>query len=86
MEGVSAFVLAGGRSSRMGTDKALLPFGEQNLLELALGKAKAGRARHRLSWVRESGMRLTATSSKIDFRIAGHWAEFMPRCVPHRPI
>src|SRR5579863_1133978 len=37
--GVSAFILAGGRSSRMGVDKALLSLGEQTLLERALQTA-----------------------------------------------
>lgn len=41
VEVASAFILAGGRSSRMGTDKALLRFGDKNLLQVAIGKAKA---------------------------------------------
>jgi molybdopterin-guanine dinucleotide biosynthesis protein A len=41
VEAVTAFVLAGGRSSRMGTDKALLSFGGQTLLQRALRIAGA---------------------------------------------
>ena len=40
MGDVSIFVLAGGRSSRMGSDKALLPIGEVNLLQLTLARAR----------------------------------------------
>ncbi len=41
MDGVTAFVLAGGRSSRMGSDKALLQLGGLTLLERALQTARA---------------------------------------------
>jgi molybdenum cofactor guanylyltransferase len=46
VENVTAFVLTGGRSSRMGADKALLPFREQTLLvrTLDVAAAVAGRA------------------------------------------
>jgi len=41
MEGVSAFVLAGGKSSRMGTDKAFVELGGRRLLDRALELTEA---------------------------------------------
>src|SRR3974377_2140775 len=41
MTGVTAFVLAGGKSSRMGRDKAFLVFRGQTLLERALQSLRA---------------------------------------------
>jgi molybdopterin-guanine dinucleotide biosynthesis protein A len=37
---VTAFAIAGGRSRRMGRDKALLPWGDSTLLEHALGRLR----------------------------------------------
>lgn len=41
MATVCAFILAGGKSSRMGSDKALLRFGAETLLESALNRLRA---------------------------------------------
>lgn len=41
MESISGFVLAGGKSSRMGRDKCLLRLGGRTLLESALEKVRA---------------------------------------------
>ena len=41
MEGISGILLTGGKSTRMGTDKASLPFGNGTLLTVQLEKFRA---------------------------------------------
>ena len=41
MDGISGIILAGGRSSRMGRDKAALPFGDGTLLSAQTKKLHA---------------------------------------------
>ena len=41
MQSISAILLAGGKSTRMGRDKAALPFGDGTLLSVQLGKLRA---------------------------------------------
>jgi molybdopterin-guanine dinucleotide biosynthesis protein A len=45
VDGITAFVLAGGKSTRMGADKAFLDFGGRTLLEGALARARDVAAR-----------------------------------------
>jgi molybdopterin-guanine dinucleotide biosynthesis protein A len=51
---LSAFVLAGGKSSRMGTDKAFLKIGPNTLLEHALGLARSAAEEVRIVGKRET--------------------------------
>jgi molybdenum cofactor guanylyltransferase len=53
MQGVTVFVLAGGQSTRMGSDKALLRLEGETLLERALQLAKAVGAPARIVGARE---------------------------------
>ncbi len=53
MIGATAFVLAGGKSSRMGSDKALLTLGEQTLLTQALRTVSAVASTIRISGSRQ---------------------------------
>lgn len=53
VDDLTAFILAGGRSSRMGQDKAFLKFGDKTLLELATDLAGAATRNVRIVAPRE---------------------------------
>jgi molybdopterin-guanine dinucleotide biosynthesis protein A len=69
MDGVNGFVLAGGQSSRMGTDKALLDLNGRTLLERAmdtLSKVAGG------VWILGSRERFEAFGNVIEDEFPGH--------------
>lgn len=68
MGNYSGIVLAGGKSSRMGTDKALLPFGKSTLLE------------HQISLLQRSGIE----DVMISGRYAVEGARTVPDILPER--
>lgn len=70
--GAEGFVLAGGRSTRMGQDKALLQWGGQTLLELALEK---------LSGLGGPAPRIAAARADLS-RYAPVVADLHPGCGP----
>ena len=62
MEQVDAFILIGGRSTRLGRDKAFVELGEMTLLERALGTVQAVSTFERVTIVAGNSMQLATQS------------------------
>jgi CTP:molybdopterin cytidylyltransferase MocA len=65
MAEITAFVLAGGQSSRMGRDKAFIELEGRTLLTSSAARR---------------GLKLTERWSKTSSRTVGRWAESTQRC------
>ncbi len=95
---VHGFVLAGGKSSRMGRDKALLAFGSRPMIEIALEKLRSVCAQVSIAGNRQDLVSLAPVISETRLdagpvsgieagvRASGHpWALFIPVDVPLVP-
>lgn len=71
VNGVSVFILAGGRSTRMGTDKALLQFDGMSLLERALKAAREVGDNVRIVGARERYAEFGAAVVEDEFQQCG---------------
>ena len=76
---VTAFILAGGKSTRMGADKAFVEYDGRTLLARALDLARSFTPMC-ASWEVQKSLRRLPRWWKIYSATAGRWAEFMPRC------
>ena len=76
---VAAFILAGGKSTRMGADKAFVTLEGRTLLARALELARSVTADVRIVGDARSLRRLLRWS-RTYFASAGRWEEFTPRC------
>lgn len=82
---VAAFILAGGKSTRMGTDKAFVMLDGRTLVARALELAQAAASDVRIVGDRAK-FAAFAPWSKTCFRGAVRWAGFMRHCGRRRRI
>ena len=76
---MAAFILAGGKSTRMGADKAFVMLDGRTLLARALELARSVASDVRIVGDAAKFARLLR-SWKMYFPAAGRWEGFMPRC------